>query len=274
MRSQVIPLLKYEFMRFAWLLPLIYGLFSLEIYRKENGRIKYMDSLDAGGQGTAIFMMLWFGFYVFFLVNGRLATGRQTNTLAGWSVSGLDFFFSRAVDRRAWFVIKTSLFALVVLTPTLLLCLSHQKSASIRIELPYNSTASRATLTTFYIANFDGAHLEKPDTGRNEDYVVVPHGRQDITHFQIVSNVLTLIIFQVLAFLFWPRGWGLGASFIGSFAATIFLSSPSSRVPSHYEEGVAFVANHPGMTAGALILFYLVSQLYCGWRFVRTEFTS
>jgi hypothetical protein len=274
MRSPFIPLLKYEFMRFVWLAPVVYAFLVLGIYQQQADRTKYMFSLNASGEETSIIMMLWFSFYAFFIVNGRLTAVRQTNTLAGWNVSGLDFFFSRAVDRRAWFVIKTAPFALIVLIPTLVLCVSHQKSVPIRIELPYNSTSNRTALKAFYLENFNGSHLEKTDTGRNEDYVVVPHGRQDMAHFQIASNILALIIFQVLAFLFWPRGWGLVAAFIGSFVAIIFFSSPSSRVPSHYEEGVAFVANHPGMTAGALILFYLVSQLYCGWRFVRTEFTS
>jgi hypothetical protein len=273
MRSQIIPLLKYEFMRFAWLIPLVYAFLILGIYRHENDQTKYMFRLNASGQETNIVMIMWFSFSAFFFSVGR-TTSQGSAGRANFGAHNLDFFFSRAVDRRVWFAIKTALFVSVALLAPLLLGASHHESDPIRIELPYNSISSRATTTDFYLANFNGAHLEKPDTGHNEDYIVVPNGRRDMTHFQIVSNLLTLISFQILAFLFWPRGWGLGAAFVGSFAAIFFLSFPSMHGMSRYEEGVAFVANCPWMTAGALILFYLVSQLYCGWRFVHTEFTS
>jgi hypothetical protein len=274
MKSQFIPLLKYELMRFGWLVPLIYGFVTLYIYRDISNKRDYMFSLDLGGPETSIVMVLWFAFSAIFFANG-ISAGQKTGGMGGWSSSGFDFFFSRAIDRRLWFAIKTGLFLVIVMLPTLARWHSMQNSPTIRIELPYNSVEARKHVTAFYLANFEGAHLQAPDTGQNEDYVVLPHGKPAMADYFIASELLVLTFFQGAAFIFWPRGWwSLGVAFSVPFGLMALLAFPSAHSPSRYEEGIASVANHPIMTALSLLLFYLISQLYCGWRFVRTEMTS
>jgi hypothetical protein len=217
-------------------------------------------------------MLLWFAFSAVFFVYG-IGAAQTAAGMGSWSPFGFDFFFSRAIDRRLWFAIKTGLFLLVVMIPTLARWHSMQKSPTIRIELPYNSIKARKQVTEFYVANFEGAHLQSPDTGQNEDYVVLPEGRLAMANYFMASEMMILIFFQGFAFVFWPRGWTLWLAFSAALVLMVLLVFPSTRSPSHYEEGVAFVANHPLVTVVALLVFYLISQLYCGWRFVRTEMT-
>ncbi len=146
-----------------------------------------------------------------------------------------------------------------------------QSSPSVRIRLLDDSIEARNHFTNFYLVNFAGAHLEAPDTGGNEDYVVLPDGKRAMADYFLASEMLLLTLFELLAFVLWPRGWSLGLAFIVSLGLMVLLVFPSGHSPSRYEEGVAFVATHPVVTVLALLLFYLVSQLYCGWRFVRTE---
>ena len=59
-------LLRYEVMRGTWLIPLGYGLFTLEIYDRVREQSKVMFSMNAGGQEQGYLMMLWFAFSAVF----------------------------------------------------------------------------------------------------------------------------------------------------------------------------------------------------------------
>jgi hypothetical protein len=85
---------------------------------------------------ASVFMPLWFGFFAIF-VNGWGTVGQRPRGIGSWGGPGLDFFFSRAIDRRVWFAVKTALFALVVTFPSVYLAISHHDSKAIRVELPY-----------------------------------------------------------------------------------------------------------------------------------------
>jgi hypothetical protein len=262
-------LLRYEVMRGAWLIPLAYGLFTLEIYDRVREQSKVMFSMNAGGQEQGYLMILWFAFSAVFL-NTR-ALNQTTQGSGWWGAMSFDFFFSRALDRRAWFMVKAGLFTLLVLTPEILVCWTSRQAAPVKIELPYNPMSHRPQMVSFYRSEFSGAYLEQADTGRNEDYVVVPHIRQRQALCSLAMNLLLLSCFQVAAFLFWPRGWGVAIPFFMILPAYFWYSLPSMHTPSRYEAGLALVGNYPVTVFTILLLIFGAAQSYCCWKFVRTE---
>ena len=87
-------------------------------------------------------------------------------------------------------------------------------------------------------------------------------------------NLLLLSCFQVVAFLFWPRGWEVAIPFFMILPAYFWYGLPSMHTPSRYEAGLALVGNYPVTVFTILLLIFGLVQGYCCWKFVRTECVS
>lgn len=265
---QLLLLFKLEITNFLLLTALVYIAVVTYIEFPSLADTKYMFSLNTSNEGPFIVMSLFFAYQALFL-----GTQPARVTISNWGMGGLEFFFTRAIDRSSWFLIKVSLFIALVFTPATTAYVYSHFQPIIKIELPYNSSEDRNATKQFYLSNFEGAYLQEADTDKNEDYVVLPNGHKSLAVYSFALDIMTLLIFQIIVFLVWPRGWGVAIG-IATCLALNMINVPSMKTPSRYEAGLAWVTQHTFLVFLSLGLLTVLAQFYCRWRFMNTEITS
>lgn len=203
--------------------------------------------------------------------------------IQGWTsqpVDGLEFFFSRGINRSSIFFVKTSLYLGLMLMPLLAICAYSYAAPVTRIEfpaipsLPAPILANREASKQFYLTHFEGSFLQASDTRNRGDCVVLPTGRVIQAVLSLFWIFLFTLLLQVIAFSFPPRmRWGS----LPVFCALLFFISwgdSSRESPSCYEMGLALVAQHTFLVLLVLGILTALSQRYCCRRFVATEITS
>jgi len=270
---QFFLLLKFEVTSWLWLAPLFYTFVFLEIFHHRMQQASYMFHLDPG-DAQQLAMTLWFAFWAMFLSTARGVAPVGRPALNQFGGLNLEFFFGQAIHRPTWFAVKTTMFTALGLVPVLMIYYFSCINPMVKVELPYNTAQDRIAAKQFYLTHFEGSTLEEPDTGKNEVYVILPHGRQSQALHSAALNILLLTMFEVLAFLLWPRMMGALLASMGTIFFSFFLTFLSRGFPSRYETEIAYVCGHPLPTFAALGVLFLLAQIYCGRRFVNTEMTS
>ncbi len=224
----------------------------------------------------AIFMALNFLF-----LNGAWGM-KQTGCAANIYYSNPEFFFTRAISRRAQFYAKSLVyFLLSSLLSLVILGYSFTKPA-IKVELPYNTLQFREQVKQFYLTQFTGTTLtgELNDPEKGKIYVVLPHGHIWLAAFGVVQMFVSALLLQSLVFWLGRKPWILLAVFFGLLlfplldgvimAAFTGTSSPFQQI-SLYERSLAWTAHHPTVVLFLLAALTVAVQAYCCSRFIKAE---
>ena len=223
--------------------------------------------------GPQVFLLL----IPFMSINPLFLNGNYgIQGLKGQTVNSLEFFFSKAISRSSIFYIKAGAYLILSLLPLVVVCAYSCAKPVIRIELPYNPPGHREATEQFYLNHFSGAYVQKDERDKegNKAFVVLPNGQVDYAIFTLLGAFIGTLLLQVVSFSFPPgKRW---ISVLTFFALLILSNwgSNSPQTPSHYEMGLAWVAQHTFLALSGLGLLTAMAQLYCCQRFVNTEITS
>ena len=231
----------------------------------------HMFSLSLYGPEVFLLMIPFMSINPLFL-NGNYGV----KSLQGQAANSLEFFFTRAIHRRSIFGVKASVYLLLSLMPLLTVWVYSYTKPVIRIELPYNTQEHREATKQFYLNHFTGAYVQKDEQDKegNKAFVVLPQGQVNRAAFTLFWVFLGTLLFQVMVFSFSPAMRWVS---IPIFFVLMFLTSwgdASSKIPSHYEVGLTWVAQHTFLAFLILGILTALSQVYCCRRFVQTEITS
>ena len=265
-KSHFIALMRndHRLVRPLLFLAISYDFFCFEV----PGQDRMFDLVPAAGSGIYFYLIPFMMGNILFLSGfyGFKATGVQP-------FGALEFMFTRAIDRVSLFATRSALYLLFSTLP-LVLILAHGYAAPlIRLELPYNNNQHREETKQFYLSHFEGAYLQEPDTGGNEDYVVLPQGRVDEAAFTVFFNFAFALLFQMALFVIPRKPWIWLATFF-VIATAFSFAGLSLKTPSFYEASLAWVTQHTFPVFLGLALLTVATQLYCCRRFVATEITS
>lgn len=231
----------------------------------------HMFSLSLYGPEVFLLMIPFMSINALFLNGNYGVLGFKTP-----AYNSLEFFFTRAIHRSSIFGVKTSAYLLLTLMPLLTVWGYSCTKPAIRIELPYNTQEHRETTKQFYLSHFTGAFVQKDEQDKdgNRFWVVLPKGQVDRAILTLMWAFTCALLFQVVIFAFHPaKPWVIFLTFLALLILTD-MGQSSMKTPSHYETGLAWVAQHTFLAFSILGLLTILSQVYCCRRFVTTEITS
>jgi hypothetical protein len=264
--KQFFLLLKFEVTRFAWLAPI--G-FYVVVNLIDGTYSHFSEETNAPSaiQGQSLAMILWISFFALFYGGfGNLGARTQMKDLGA---SNLEFYFTRSIDRTSWFVIKTGMFSVLAMLPSLVLCIAGYLHPLAKIELLHFS--DRSATRQFYLSHFKDAYVQ--DAGQNEESVILPEGRKSEALYMAAVNLGALILFEMASFLSWPRV-RMELILVGFVIVIAFFDVAMARTSYFYAAGLACVNSHALFIAALLIVCFFVSQLHCGRKFCRAEIIS
>jgi hypothetical protein len=267
--SHYFSLLRFDFYT-------LWGVLALSvIYGFQNG-------ISPGGGADQMFSVGLYGPEIFLLIipfisiNPLFLGGNYgIQSLKGQAVNSLEFFFSHAIRRSLLFSVKASLYLGLTLMPLLTIWGYSYTKPIIRIELPYNTLEHREATKQFYLTHFEGAYLQKDEKDKegNKYWVILPKGQVDRARFTLVWVFACTLLFQAVLFALSPaKRWASIPIYFGLLGVTT-MGGSSVKVPSSYEMGLAWVAQHTFLSFVTLGLITLIVELYCCRRFVNTEIT-
>ena len=197
--KQFFLLLKFEVTRFAWLAPIgFYAVYSLI----DGAYSHYSDgtaNAPSAIQGQSLVMVIGISFFAIFY-GGFGSNGGRTQ-MKDLGAFNLEFYFSRSIDRTSWFVIKTGMFSVLAMLPSLVFGISAYLQPMAKIELSHFS--ERSATRQFYLSHLKDAYVQ--DAGQNEESVILPQGRKSEALYMAAVNLGALILFEMAFFLSWPR---------------------------------------------------------------------
>lgn len=266
--SHFFVLFKREAVKLWPLLFLIYFFGYLDISNKDTVFSLTAPNSEGGFQFFLPLMLYWFLFQ-----NDGMLYGLGFSNASRFSFTNLEFFFTRALRRTSFFYAKSILYLILCLMPLVVSLVHSYTKPIIRIELPSYTLEDREATKQFYLTHFEGGYLQAPDTGKNEDYVVLPKGRIDRAFGYFVFNFTILLCFQALLFTFSRIRWGFFLALM-AFAILLPIGMYSFKPPTLYEAGLGWITQHTLLAFCGIGALTFLAQRYCCRRFVQTEIIS
>jgi len=265
--SYFIALLRND-LRLAWplfLLAPFYAYMSIDLFGREH-HLNDLNPVSSGG--FLVFIMPFIAFNLLFQSEsyGFKNPGRPV-------IGSLEFMFTRAIDRRALFGAKSSLYLVLCSLPMLLIWTYSYTTPSLKLQLPYSERDHRQEAKQFYLSHFEDARLQEPEAGSNKAYVIFPKGRIDQSICTFLQSIVLTLLFQALLFTF-PRQRWLSTLLMILLVVALPFSSFAHKSPTPYEYFAAWVAQHTVLAFLGTGLLVAMAELYCCRRFIRTEIVS
>jgi len=262
-------LLKLEAEK-MWPMILLVSFFSY-LDTSDKDTVFSLSAPGSGGVGLSAFLPLICFYFLFSTDN--ILNGLKIANAPSFSFTNLEFFFTRAIHRASLFCAKSSLFLIICSMPLLIVWAHTYTKPMIKIELPRYTLENREASKQFYLTHFEGAYLQEPDTGKNEDYVVLPKGRLNQAVGYFLFSFTAMLSFQALLFAFSGIRWGAFWVLMG-FAILLPIGAYSFKPPTLYEMGLGWITQHTLLAFFGVGVLTFLTQRYCCRRFVQTEIIS
>jgi len=190
--------------------------------------------------------------------------------------SSLEFIFTRAIDRVSLFIAKSSLYLIICSLPLVVACVHSYSKPTIQIELPHNSVENREATKQFYLTHYEGAYVQEPDTGKNEDYIVLPKGRSNQAVGYFLFGFTAILYIQTFIFAFSGVDrihWKPILSLI-IFAILVPIASYWFIPVRFCEAGLGWITQHTLLAFLGVCVLAFLTQKYCCHRFLNMETLS
>jgi hypothetical protein len=230
-------------------------------------------TIDMGNRVDHLYFLSFHGSAYFLFVIPALSFRALLNDRG---INSLEFVFTKAIHRASLFCVKSSLYLMICSMPLVIACVHSYGKPTIQIELPQNSIEHREETKQFYLTHYEGAYLQASDTGKNEDYIVLPEGRLNQAVGYFLFGLTAILYIQTFIFAFSGVVQLNRRSFLTLTVFAAFVPVASYWfIPSGFcEAGLGWITQHAFLAFLGVGVIAFLSQKYCCDRFVNIEVIS